>query len=299
MCYGVYFVSLQHREMLYLRTLLTAFAFILVANNSYAQRYFFGKAETEFTAAIGPSIFRGDIGSSNNPKGLKEIIDYSTIGFSAQAGFRRNMKHGLAFRSELGFVRLKADDAFSLSVHRRNRNLHFKTSMVELSAELEYNLLHIFPGTRNQVRFEIYGFGGASAFYFNPTAKLNGTTQNLQPLGTEGQGYNDVKHYNRISYAALGGIGYRKLLKGYRSIGIELSLRATFSDYIDDVSGSYPDGTELLANNGEAAYELSYRGTGDFPSNQVRGNPSLNDNFGLLQFTYTQALSKRPQVFMR
>ena len=66
-------------------------------------------------------------------------------------------------------------------------------------------------------------------------------------------------------------------------IGIDIGARKTNTDYLDDVSTSYPDLQELAENNGMLAAQLSDR-TAEFTGvpSQIqegtqRGNPVYND----------------------
>ena len=67
------------------------------------------------------------------------------------------------------------------------------------------------------------------------------------------------------------------------NIGFDFGLRATITDYIDDVSGEYPN-LELLAERNPLAATLSFRGDELDPSlnpadfkGRVRGNSENSD----------------------
>lgn len=272
------------------------FGLFLGQDSAFAQRFYFTKPTSELTSSMGLSVFRGDIGGSKDLSKFKQFVDYSTFGFASNVGYRYAIKHGFSLRSEINYSHLQADDAFSESKTRRQRNLHFSSHVFELTAGAEYTLLHSFKKTRNRKLYEIYLMGELSAFYFNPKAKIGSEKYALRKYGTEGQGYNGTDKYKPYSFGIVTGLGYRKFLKNHFSVGVELSLRQTFTDYIDDVSSFYPDEAELLANNGETAHSLSYRGQGEFPSGNRRGNPELNDNFGFIVFTVSRPLNTRLQV---
>jgi opacity protein-like surface antigen len=284
--------SQRFRESLSLGCLLLFFGL----GSTHAQRFYFSKPTSELTTAIGMSIFRGDIGGTTELKNFSEVIDFSTFGFACNAGYRRAISNGFSVRSEINYSHLQGDDAFSESKTRRQRNLHFSSHVFELSAGGEYTILHSFKKTRNKKMYEFYVMAEASVFYFNPKAKIGSTKYALRKYGTEGQGYNGEEKYKPISYALIAGLGYRKFMKNHFSVGVEFTLRRTLTDYLDDVSGDYPNSTEILENNGEIAHELSYRGNGNFPSNEVRGNPSLKDNFGFVVLTLSRPLNTRQQV---
>mgnify|MGYP001954824861 CR=1 FL=1 len=88
---------------------------------------------------------------------------------------------------------------------------------------------------------DIYIFGGVGLMYFNPKGlDDSGQWVKLQPLGTEGQGLNgEPDKYNRVTFTIPYGIGIGKSIDRYWGINVEFTMRQTFTDYIDDVSGNY------------------------------------------------------------
>ena len=75
----------------------------------------------------------------------------------------------------------------------------------------------------------------------------------LQPLGTEGQGttaYPDRKKYSRTQIAIPMGGGVKISLNDNLNIAFSFSARKTYTDYLDDVSTTYPGTpTEFGASN--------------------------------------------------
>jgi hypothetical protein len=68
------------------------------------------------------------------------------------------------------------------------------------------------------------------------------------------------------------------------NVGLEVGFRKLFTDYLDDVSGTYIDENLLLANRGSKSVELSYScgevkgGSPVYPTaGTQRGNPKLKD----------------------
>ena len=59
----------------------------------------------------------------------------------------------------------------------------------------------------------------------------------LQPLGTEGEGfYKGEKKYNLTQLAIPIGGGFKYAISNNVRIGIEVGFRKLFTDYLDDVS---------------------------------------------------------------
>ena len=167
---------------------------------------------------------------------------------------------------------------------RRERNLSFNSPLYEAGFQVEFNLFkYAIWAKRNSST--PYLFAGFSAFYFNPQAELNGEVYDLQTIGTEGQGLPGyAAPYNNFSYAIPMGGGIKLSLTKEINVGLEGGLRMTFTDYLDDVSGFYPDMNALIEAKGEIARDLSYRAPEydqflsiSDPSGRGRGNPDVND----------------------
>lgn len=166
----------------------------------------------------------------------------------------------------------------------RTRNLSFESPLYELGLQFEFNLLQYRYWT-NKNSTTPYLFAGFSGFYFNPKAEYNGTLYELQPLGTEGQGLSDNPDlYNLFSFAIPMGVGLKLSISKTTNIGMEVGVRTTFTDYLDDVSTDYPDLALLEEVRGATAAALSFRGPeyDQFllitdPSNTQRGGADVKD----------------------
>jgi hypothetical protein len=198
-------------------------------------------------------------------------------------GTSYDLNEHISFRGMLNFVKLTGNDRDNTNQQLILRNLNFQTSVQELSLTAHYNLFKI-----QESRFNLYGFLGLTVFHFNPyTYDRNGNKQYLQPLGTEGQGLSTnpgTSLYQRNSLAIPFGGGIRFQITDGWSVGLEASMRKTFTDYLDDVSGNYPDQAALLSARGPTAVELSYRsaelpqGDPNFPpAGTKRGSPQAKD----------------------
>jgi hypothetical protein len=97
---------------------------------------------------------------------------------------------------------------------------------------------------------------------FNPSTKDSaGTKVYLQPLSTEGQGfYNGRKKYSLQQFSIPFGAGVRFSVSPNIRLAFEIGMRKTNTDYLDDVSTSYVDQNTLLANRGQLAVDLAFRG---------------------------------------
>ena len=196
--------------------------------------------------------------------------------------YRHNWDRRWSWKIELNIGGISGDDAKAQNEFEIDRNLSFHSHVYELSPQIEFNFFPFETG-RPDYPFTPYIFTGISIFHFNPKADLNDEEYELQPLGTEGQGTNGIKRYKRLQMAIPIGGGIKVSL-GRIGFGIEVGARRTYSDYLDDVSTTYPDMAALNANSGPIAVLLSDRSFSRLDtSNHVpvymkqRGNASDND----------------------
>ncbi len=237
-------------------TLLIVLLFILTLGSSWAQRINFNTQRNwslnkkELIIKLGPTQFLGDLGgadAANYDYSLKDW-DWKALGINAGVGYRYRFHPRMATTSSLSYIMLRGDDKYSEENIRFQRNLHFRTSMIELQQRIEFILFSVekfaptynLPGarggkSRNQ---QYYVFGGIGATYFSPKAKYtDGSWVALRPLKTEGQ----AKPYSPIAFTVPAGVGFRFGLGTQWRIGLEATYNMVFSDYIDDVSTVYAD----------------------------------------------------------
>ncbi len=207
----------------------------------------------ELGAAAGLSNYLGDL-SLNSQKVLMR-----NSGFSGAVFGRYNFNALLATRLQLNYLSVRGSDALATDDVIRQRNLSFEADVVELALIGELNV----PGY-NPYNFERplspYLFAGIGAFYFNPAAVFNGRKTALRPLATEGQGLpGRPSPYGAISLAVSLGAGIKYAITDKLNLGVELGARMTFTDYLDDVGGTYMSYPELLAAKGELSAALGNR----------------------------------------
>jgi len=169
---------------------------------------------------------------------------------------RYNFNNRTSIRMDLAAGRLLGRDSISENPFQKARNLSFRTDYVDASLDLEFNFFPYIHGSRNQ-NFTPYVFGGLAFTYYSPHAKLNDRWYALRPLGTEGQARGD--EYANIGPALSYGIGFKMDFNYEWSLNAEMSARQMFSDYIDDVSTTYPNMQQLESTRGEIAPLLSDR----------------------------------------
>lgn len=209
-------------------------------------------------------------------------------------GFRYNINSRFALRANALMGKVHASDANSSSSVQRQRNLNFESWIEELSAQGEFNFLPFALGTDDF--FTPYIFIGIGGFHFNPQAKIGSDTYDLRQLSTEGQGTAakpGTKRYKLNQVAIPFGLGFRWSVSKYFGVGFEWGMRKTFTDYIDDVSTTYPDFTAL---NSAQAIVLSDRTLNKDPNisnvGRQRGDSKTKDWYSftvvVLSFTLPQ-----------
>lgn len=251
---------------------------LLPAFGAYAQYH-------ELGAMFSTSYYVGDLA----PK------DFYPQRFEPGGGliYRYNMSDRVAFKASALYNRLYAHDKNADNAWQRNRNLHFRASIFEMSGQIEINFLTYEIGDERRPSSP-YLFAGLAIFRFNPKAEYNDRWVDLQPLGTEGQGMsNKDDRYSLTQISIPFGVGFKFNIAGNLAGAVEWGMRKTFTDYLDDVSTVYVESALLEQENGPLAAEMADRSlypTGPEGTNtgMQRGDVGRKDwyVFGGLMLTY-------------
>ncbi len=217
---------------------------------------------------------------------LNTDFNLSTPGVAGGIIIRRNFNDRLCLKASGNYVFVRADDANSDNIYERARNLSFQSNVWDFTTQFEFNFLPYIHGSAEHF-FTPYVYAGITVFSFNPKADYNGELVELRPLGTEGQFKGE--EYFAVQGGFAYGIGLKLDLNELWSLNFDLNGRYLFTDYLDDVSTTYPDKRQLLRSRGELAVALSDRsisvpgveGPIGSPGKQ-RGNRSNNDSYILL-----------------
>jgi len=220
----------------------------------------------------------GWIGGSNYFGDLNTDWRLDRIQPAAGLLARYNFNDRLALRFGFGAGKISAYDSDSRNVFELRRNLHFESILIDGSAVMEFNFIPYVHGHR-EFYYTPYVLFGPAFYHFNPRAELDGTWYNLREYGTEGQFRGE--EYNTSQGAFAYGMGFKVDLSYRWSINVEVSARKLFTDYLDDVSGTYPDIDDIMAQRGEIAAALVDRSEepkiGE--AGRQRGNGKNNDTY--------------------
>ncbi|WP_207491920.1 DUF6089 family protein [Aridibaculum aurantiacum] len=257
----------------------------------YNDRYYDRDLLFELGGGVGGMNSITDIGGSKS-KGGMYINDINL----SQTKLSGNIFFGIMYR-QLVAVRLMAtwgslEGADSVlkgtsdeNVQRRyNRNLNFRTSINEVSLLAEFHPLTLFI---DQPPVSPYVVAGLGYFRFNPQVNIDGRYVDARPLRTEGQGfpqYKDRDIYNLKQASVPVGLGVKYDLNEMFSVRVEALHRFLFTDYLDDVSGTYIDRNlfsqnlpPMQAAQANAVYDLMREG--DPVAGKNRGNPNSKDSY--------------------
>ena len=159
------------------------------------------------------------------------------------------------------------------------RNLDFETNIFEASGLLEFNFFPFAFGL-NPANFTPYVFTGICVFRFEPYTDYNGSKTLLKKYDTEGRMASDVnkRNYSLWQFSVPIGGGLKYKISDRFNVGINLSYRYCFTDYLDDVSTVYYDKNILYSKNGQISVDLSDRSANKIGKvGKQRGRSDLKD----------------------
>ena len=152
-----------------------------------------------------------------------------------------------------------------------------KTDINSLSFRVNYNLFNF--SDRTFINF----FLGLGLLNFQVKGDYQGFYYDLKNLQTEGTDYSSITLFTPL------GITIKKDVFKDFFIALELGYDKTFSDYLDDISGSYADYNSVLIDKGEVAAYFSdpsrINSEFDFQKSGNRGNSINSDNLFTVLFS--------------
>lgn len=268
-----------------------ALTFLLSISTIKAQHF-------EVGAWAGGANYFGDLNTNSN---------FSMMRPAGGTFLRYNFDTRWVLKNTFSFGQIAFDDKKSPNGFNRQRNLHFRTNIAELSSMMELNFLE-FDKTKGNKWFSPFFSVGIALLYFNPQAEYEGEWINLQPLGTEGQNdpsFSGVDKYNLVTFAIPIGGGFKMSVSRHWNIGIYGEIRVTFTDYLDDVSGVYPSALSLPEGTQGIAYQMYDRshevGERIGVNGRQRGSTKSNDFYLFLgatvSYTFFPLKCPTPRAF--
>ena len=247
------------------------FSMLLMVAMTFARSFYAARRERSLilTGGTGTSTYYGELANPGN---------YINANLNLNVGLQYYFTNRISTRVEFNWFQLRGDDAKATPESGRiQRNLSFESSNLEISAVGMVNLFAHGDRFYRRPNFNFYGFLGVGLLYFNPKGKdlVTGEMVALAPLKTEGASYSTV------TFAIPFGVGGRIKLTPQINLAAEIGWRKLFTDYLDDVSTTYPGSasfTDPVALRMSDKRDVSVQGT----SGGVRGNPKNDDAYMLL-----------------
>lgn len=256
----------------------------------------------DYGFSLGVSNYLGDIGGKEKTRrdfvaDMKMAKTRWNVG-----GFVRYKVHQkLSVKLALDYLRIEGDDKLSSNPARNARNLNFKNDIFDLAVTGQvffYEDNDLGNTYRYRNGFRAYFFAGVGAYYSNPKTLDGGVA--LRPLRTEGVSYSPVG----INIPA--GIGFYFTFHKKHRIGYELNYRTTFTDYLDDISGNYPDDPSMSGDPNlslrtpELGVTITDENAGLYNSHdwgQKRGDKTHKDAYMTMSLSYSYVLRGKSSFY--
>ncbi len=253
----------------------------LMANSARAQ---------EFEVGIqgGASGYMGDL----NPENPVAYNDWA-------AGFmvKYNFDHTWGIRANFTYANIWAADGNSRVAQRRERDLDFFGNIKEASLVADFNFFRWLP-QRGRVVYTPYIFAGIAGMQFEPKNYLpsSGEKVKLREMQTEVDTLFNQTGYGKYALAIPFGVGFKYNLRGPWSVGVEVGYRLALTDYLDDVSGVYPNRVPPsdLPSGASAVdwFNLTYRHTPNAVPGSQRGDGRPYDSYMTAGITLSYTIFK-------
>jgi hypothetical protein len=235
------------------RLLIPIFCFLFFASAAQSRKRHFRQSEIGLFG--GGSYYIGDINTRNH-----FIPSHPAFGVL----FRYSTNYRYAFRGGINRGLISANDAHSGEADQIERNLNFRSYIYEAHAIAEFNFVEYRIG-HDRYKFTMFVFAGLAGFYFDPQVYSANSYWSVHGLQTEG------KSYSKVQISVPFGVGIKWSVTDKIGLGLEWGPRHTFTDYLDDVSGTYP---EHISNGGGFTDQTI---NGSARPGGMRGNPSTRD----------------------
>lgn len=165
----------------------------------------------EFGGGIGGLNYSGDIQRGYQVNAMRPAIHLNQ---------RMNFSPHLSLKWGLTGGSLTATDARPVDALAIERSENFSIRLLEISSVLEYHFLD-YKHEKSQVRWSPYAFFGLGMFRISEHSVPRSDFNRNQPV---------------IPF----GVGIKQLIGKRFSLGLELGMRYTFLDYLDNVSDTDP-----------------------------------------------------------
>jgi hypothetical protein len=225
------------------------------------------KTSWELGAFLGGSNYLGDLAPDISLQATRPAL-----GLGIKYDFNTYFAAGLQLNT--GWISGN-DSNFEANKYR---GLAFSSNILELMGNLEFNFFRFGTAPRDR-QFTPYLYTGLSFFKFNPVNEYQGDKYYLQRMSTEGQGLIDdaPERYSLLQFAIPIGAGMKFHIADNWNLAIHGAYRATFTDYLDDVSDRYIEYETLSAYASPQSAALADPNKVAEKGNKQRGNQYATD----------------------
>ncbi len=169
------------------------------------------------------------------------------------------------------------------SSFNRQRNLSFESWNFESSLQGVYYFKDYGGDFFRRWKTDPYISAGIGFTTYNPKAELNGKEYKLRDFRTEGTSY------GKVALVIPAAAGLKLRINEFINFNVEVAFRYTFTDYLDDVSTVYPQGTadnlaSALSNRKDEIPVINTEAYDQLVAGGPRGNPDNNDHYGFINF---------------
>ncbi len=210
----------------------------------------------------------GHVGLAHYFGDLNPDFSVTDPGLAVGLKVRRNFNERVSVSGGVDYARISGTDENSNNQFELDRNLNFRSNIVDFNASIEFNFFPYNHGSDDEY-YTPYVFTGFSVLTFNPKADFQGETFDLRELMTEGI------DYGLATASWFYGIGVKWDYNRDWSFNLALSGRNTASDFIDDVSTIYPTTAPSTVEGAFLSNPSTAEGFG--LAGTQRGNSQAND----------------------
>lgn len=259
----------------------------------------------DYGGSIGATNYLGDIGG--NEKTRRDFVADMKLAktrWNGGAFVRYKWRPKLSLKLAFDYLRIEGDDKLSTNPGRKYRNFNFRNDIFDLAFTGEwffYENNDLGNTYRYRNGFRAYAFAGVGGYYTNPKTLYKGEYVKMQPYASEGV------QYKKIGLNIPMGLGFYFTLDKKHRLGFEMNYRKTFTDYLDDISGNYPDVAPSDAYTQGLILrttELGAQGISDNPGaynshgwGQKRGDKTHKDAYMTMSLSYSYVIRGKSSFY--
>jgi hypothetical protein len=214
------------------KTRLIVLLFALITKSIYGQQYVTTGDFDRISKAsfgLGLNTYFGDLSDLGSDSKIQ-------FGLSTSLGYEHLFTEKISLRTSLSIYSIKGADSLSVDNERIARNLSFKATNIEFTAQaLYYAYPHPHTGYKDRAFVNPYFALGLGVTTNKPKATLAGTDYELRPLRLEGI------EYGTLAVVIPVGAGVSIFINKLVDLQFEFQYTQTLTKYLDDVSANYRD----------------------------------------------------------